>query len=86
MPDMYTETCCGTSGKEKRVNAMARAARRGMYRTGDRIDDAKGRGSAWGDKKPDPVAIADARTSMCDYRCARVNALGVPADRNGFAL
>lgn len=65
---------------------MARAATRGMFRTTDRIDMAMGRGSAWGSSKPDPVAVADARTSMADYRCALAVALGLggTCDRNGF--
>lgn len=54
----------------------ARAARRGMFRTCDRIDVAKA--------KHDRVLLADARTSMSDYRLALAQALGRPCDRNGF--
>lgn len=55
-----------------RAEHMARAARRGMFRTSNRIDAAKDR--------RDPVALADARTSMCDYRCALAIAVKAPAD------
>lgn len=56
---------------------MARSARRGMFRTSDRIDAAKAR--------HDAVALADARTSMSDYRLALCAALGrTDCDRNGF--
>jgi len=55
---------------------VARAARRGMFRTSDRIDLGK--------LRADPVALADARTSMSDYRLALSLALGQPCDRNGF--
>lgn len=53
-----------------------RAARMGMYSTCDDIDKAKA--------KHDPVLIADARTSMDDYRLAFALALGKPCDRNGY--
>lgn len=53
---------------------LARAAKYGMFRTCDRIDAAK----------PDQVLIADARTSMCDYRLALALSLGKSCDRNGF--
>lgn len=55
---------------------VARAARHGMFRTCDRIDVAKAR--------HDAVLIADARTSMSDYRVALALALGRACDRNGF--
>lgn len=56
---------------------MARAARNGMFRTSDRIDRAKA--------AHDPVALADARTSMSDWRLALAAALGrTDCDRNGF--
>lgn len=57
---------------------MARAARNGMFSTCDRIDRAKA--------AHDPVVVADARTSMCDYRVALAQALGNPCDRNGYLL
>lgn len=57
---------------------MQRAARNGMFRTSDRIDAAKCKGDA--------VALADARTSMCDYRLALAIAHDREADRNGFAI
>ena len=57
------------------ADAAARA-RHGMFRTCDRIDAAKAR--------HDAVLIADARTSMCDYRLALATALGRPCDRNGY--
>lgn len=57
-------------------NPNARRARRGMFRTCDRIDTAK--------QRQDKVALADARTSMCDYRLALSLALGNPCDRNGY--
>lgn len=56
----------------------ARAARNGTFRTCDRIDTAKA--------KHDRVLIADARTSMSDYRIALAVALGRGCDRNGMAL
>ena len=52
------------------------AARLGMYGTCDRIDKAK--------EKHDQVLIADARTSMDDYRLAFAQAWGKPCDRNGY--
>jgi hypothetical protein len=55
---------------------MARAARRGMFSTCDRIDAAK--------SMQDPTLMADARTSMSDYRVALAQALGKTCDRNGF--
>jgi len=69
-----------------RDNPAAWAAKRGMFRTCDRIDEAKGRSGGWGTGKADPVAVADARTSMDDYRCALTIALGHAdvADRNGY--
>ncbi|MEN6546304.1 MAG: hypothetical protein ABFE07_09710, partial [Armatimonadia bacterium] len=53
------------------------AARQGMYRTCDDIDKAK--------ERHDHVAIADARTAMCDYRLAFSLALGRTPDRNGYS-
>ena len=53
----------------------ASAARFGMFRICDRIDEAR----------HDRVLVADARTSMCDYRLALSLALGRPCDRNGFS-
>lgn len=47
-----------------------------MFRTCDPIDAAKA--------KHDPVLIADARGSMCDYRIALAVALGRDCDRNGY--
>lgn len=64
------------ASSEVRVRNAARAARRGMFRTCDRIDAAKAR--------HDEVLIADARTSMSDYRVALAQALGRVCDRNGF--
>jgi hypothetical protein len=55
---------------------MARAARRGMFRTCDRIDAAK--------SMQDHMLMADARTSMSDYRVALAQSLGKSCDRNGF--
>lgn len=55
---------------------ITRAARNGMFRTCDRIDAAKA--------KQDQVLLADARTSMSDYRLALAQSLGRPCDRNGF--
>ena len=55
---------------------LVRQARHGMFRTSDRIDTAKAR--------HDKVALADARTSMCDYRIALAIASGRDCDRNGF--
>ena len=52
------------------------AAKLGMFRTCDDIDNAK--------ERHDPVAIANARTSMDDYRLALAMALGRPCDRNGY--
>ena len=49
-----------------------------MFSTCDRIDTAR--------RKMDPVSIADARTSMSDYRMALVLALGLDCDRNGYQL
>lgn len=51
-------------------------AKMGMFRTCDVIDRAK--------EKHDPVLIANARTSMNDYRVALSLALGQPCDRNGY--
>lgn len=67
-------------------NKAARlAARRGMFRTADRIEAAEGwAGVVFRPEKRDPVLIADAHTSMCDYRIALAQALGRPCDRNGF--
>jgi len=48
-----------------------------MFRTCDVIDEAKSR--------HDGVLIADARTSMCDYRLALALALGGTPDRNGYS-
>lgn len=53
------------------------AAKRGMFRTCDEIDEAKA--------KHDPVLIANARTSMDDYRLALSLALGRSPDRNGYS-
>ena len=62
------------------VTGPARAARRGMFWTSGQIDTVK-------DARPvDRVALADRRTSMCDYRIALSVALGRPCDRNGFTL
>lgn len=47
-----------------------------MFRTCDRIDAAK--------ERHDPVLVADARTSMADYRVALALSLGKVCDRNGF--
>lgn len=63
---------------------MAWAAKLGMFRTGDLIDEASGYDGVRKVREADPVALADARTSMCDYRCALAAALGRPADRNGY--
>lgn len=52
------------------------AAKCGMFRTCDDIDQAKA--------KHDPVLIANARTSMDDYRLALSLALGKSCDRNGY--
>lgn len=52
-------------------------AKMGMFRTCDRIDEAKA--------QHDPVLIADARTSMDDYRVALSLALGRTCDRNGYS-
>lgn len=61
------------------------AARRGMFRTSDRIEAAQGwEGVRYLPAKRDPVLIADARTSMCDYRVALALALGRTCDRNGY--
>lgn len=49
-------------------------AKYGMFNTCDRIDAAHG----------DRVLVADARTSMSDYRIALAQALGKRCDRNGF--
>lgn len=51
------------------------AAKMGMFRTSDVIDDVR----------RDVVLLADARTSMSDYRLALCLALGRPCDRNGFS-
>lgn len=48
----------------------------GMCSTSGRIDEAK--------ERRDPVALADARTSMCDYRVALSLAIGKDCDRNGY--
>jgi hypothetical protein len=56
------------------LSTPTQAAKFGMFRTCDRIDDARG----------NPILIADARTSMCDYRVALAQALGKPCDRNGY--
>lgn len=56
---------------------MVRAAARGMFRIGNRIDGIK-------DRSRDPVALADARTSMTDYRCLLAVASGRTPDRNGY--
>lgn len=64
--------------------AMTWAARRGMFRTSDRIDEARGYDGVRKSRPADPVAIADARTSMCDYRIALATALEKPCDRNGY--
>lgn len=68
------------------VDQAARlAARRGMFRTSDRIEAAQGwEGVLYRPAKRDPVLIADARTSMCDYRIALAQAIGKPCDRNGY--
>lgn len=55
------------------ADAAARA-RFGMFRTSNRIDSVR----------HDPVRLADARTSMCDYRVALATALGRACDRNGY--
>ena len=60
------------------TDPVARAAKYGMFRTCDRIDSAKA--------AHDDVLLADARTSMCDYRLALSLALGNRCDRNGFTL
>lgn len=52
-------------------------AKRGMMRTCDVIDEAK--------QRRDRVAMADARTSMDDYRVALSLALGRTPDRNGYS-
>lgn len=53
-------------------------AKMGMFRTCDDIDEAKARHN--------PVLIADARTSMDDYRVALSLALDRTCDRNGYSL
>ena len=55
---------------------IASNARRGMFRTSDRIDACK--------ERRDDTLLADARTSMCDYRIALATALGRRCDRNGY--
>jgi hypothetical protein len=55
------------------VDVVTRA-KFGMFSTCDRIDEARG----------NPVLVADARTSMCDYRLALALALGKTCDRNGY--
>jgi len=53
-------------------------ARQGMYRTVDDIWRAR--------QDHDPVLMADARTSMCDYRLAFSLARGrINIDRNGYS-
>jgi len=47
-----------------------------MFRTSDRIDACK--------ERRDDTLLADARTSMCDYRIALATALGRRCDRNGY--
>lgn len=59
-----------------RVSDPAWRAKMGMFRTSDRIDEAK--------EGRDPVLVADARTSMDDYRLALAIALGRNCDRNGY--
>ncbi len=59
-----------------RVRDAATAAKHGMFRTCDVMDEAKSR--------RDEVAMADARTSMCDYRLALALAMGRSCDRNGY--
>lgn len=60
------------------------AAKLGMFRTSDRIDEANGYDGVRKVRAVDPVALADARTSMCDYRVALAIALGRSPDRNGY--
>lgn len=67
------------------VDRRARlAARNGMYRTSDRMEHAQGWDGVVRRRPADPVLIADARTSMCDYRIALAQALGQNCDRNGY--
>lgn len=67
------------------VDRRARlAARNGMYRTSDRIEHAQGWDGVTLRRPADPVLIADAHTSMCDYRIALAQAIGKPCDRNGY--
>lgn len=67
------------------VDRRARlAARNGMYRTSDRIEHAQGWDGVTLRRPADPVLIADARTSMNDYRIALAQALGRDCDRNGY--
>lgn len=51
-------------------------AKMGMFRTCDDIDEAKA--------SRDTVSLANARTSMDDYRLALSMALGKSCDRNGY--
>lgn len=64
------------SRDERMTRGIPQAAKLGMFRTSDRIDQAK--------ERHDPVLVADARTSMCDYRVALALSLGAVCDRNGY--
>lgn len=55
-----------------------------MYRTRDRMEHARGLDGFVRRRPADPVLIADAHTSMCDYRIALAQALGRHCDRNGY--
>lgn len=59
---------------QHRYSSPAQMALMGMFSTADVIDKARG----------DAVAVADARTSMCDYRLAYAQSLGKRCDRDGY--
>ena len=73
------------AARERRRRDPVWAAKMGMFSTCDRIDEAKGYDGVRLARPADPVLVADAQTSMCDYRLALSIALGRTCDRNGYA-